>query len=84
MDHQALLEINQFYATAFKTGAYPAITKDEIFLSARRHAAGATAANDKVGRPTGGQNGPADGYLWCVLPSLACSRRDIIAHTVPI
>lgn len=63
-DHTALLAINQYYATAYKTGSYPAITEDVIYLSARPHARTATATSDSVGRPTGGQNGPSDGYLW--------------------
>jgi glucan endo-1,3-alpha-glucosidase len=63
-DHTALLAINKYYATAFKTGSYPAITKDVIYLSARPHTKTATATADSVGRPTGGQNGDPSGYLW--------------------
>ncbi|QRV98082.1 alpha-1,3-glucanase [Ceratobasidium sp. AG-Ba] len=50
-DHQAWLEMTSYYATAFKTGQYPAITKDQVFLSARPHPAKADASNDPVGKP---------------------------------
>lgn len=50
-DHQAWLQMTSYYATAFKTGQYPAIEKDQIFLTARPHPAKATASNDPVGKP---------------------------------
>ena len=63
-DHQPLLEINKYYAEAYKTGTYPEIAEDKIFLSARPHHNQAVATGDDIGRPTGGQGGPGEGYLW--------------------
>ena len=63
-DHTALLAINKYYSTAFKTGSYPPITENVIYLSARPHSGTATASADPIGRPTGGQNGDPNGYLW--------------------
>lgn len=42
--------MTSYYATAFKTGAYPAISKDQIVMWSRPHPALATAP-DPVGRP---------------------------------
>ncbi|KAF8608383.1 glycoside hydrolase [Ceratobasidium sp. AG-I] len=50
-DHQAWLQMTSYYATAFKTGRYPTIEEDKIFLVARPHPAQATARNDPVGKP---------------------------------
>ncbi|QRW12672.1 alpha-1,3-glucanase [Ceratobasidium sp. AG-Ba] len=47
-DHQAWLEMTSYYATAFKTGQYPAITKDQVFLSARPHPAKAMPTEDNL------------------------------------
>lgn len=52
-DHSALQEINRYYATAFRTGNYPAITQDKVYLTARPHPAFANAYSDPVGPPTG-------------------------------
>ncbi|BEI82626.1 hypothetical protein CcaverHIS002_0304940 [Cutaneotrichosporon cavernicola] len=51
-DHSALAPITKYYATAYKTGSYPRVDKDQIILWARPHAARAQAP-DPVGRPTG-------------------------------
>jgi glucan endo-1,3-alpha-glucosidase len=55
MDHTALLDINAYYATAFKTSQFPPINKDRIWLSARPHTNQAYVPNEVAGRPTGGQ-----------------------------
>jgi glucan endo-1,3-alpha-glucosidase len=52
-DHSALQQINAYYAAAFKTGSYPAITQDKVYLMARPHPAFANAYADSVGPPTG-------------------------------
>ncbi|KAL0959133.1 hypothetical protein HGRIS_014424 [Hohenbuehelia grisea] len=49
-DHTAWLDIMQYYITAFKTGAFPAVSADRIFLWARLYPAGADAP-DSIGRP---------------------------------
>ncbi|KAL7413970.1 glycoside hydrolase, partial [Mrakia frigida] len=65
MDHLPLLEVNKYYATAFKTGQYPQISNDRIFLSSRPHSNTANAwGAGEFGRPTGMQNGDPNGYLW--------------------
>lgn len=46
----AWLNLTQYYATAFKTGQYPPIEKDAIFLWSRPHPASASAP-DSVGPP---------------------------------
>lgn len=51
-DHTPILGLTSYYAQAFKNGAYPAITKDFVFMAARTHAHDAIATNDPVGQPT--------------------------------
>jgi len=53
--HTGLATLTSYYATAFKTGAYPAITKDTITMWSRPHPASANALVDIVGRPTNWQ-----------------------------
>jgi glucan endo-1,3-alpha-glucosidase len=43
--------MTSYYATAFKTGSYPTVTKDQIFLWARPHPKDANSG-DSVGKPT--------------------------------
>jgi len=50
MDHTAFLDMTKYYATAFKTGQFPTIEKDQIIMWSRPHAAAATAP-DPVGPP---------------------------------
>ncbi|KAL7410783.1 glycosyl hydrolase family 71-domain-containing protein [Mrakia frigida] len=63
-DHTPLLQVNAYYHTAFKTGSYPAITCDKIYLHARPHINTAVATADTAGgrRPTLGQNGAAGSH----------------------
>lgn len=42
--------MTSYYATAYKTGSYPAITTDKVYLWARPHPANADAP-DPVGKP---------------------------------
>ncbi|KAF8158163.1 glycosyl hydrolase family 71-domain-containing protein [Crassisporium funariophilum] len=51
MNHTAWLELTQYYATAFKTGAYPAIEKDKIIMWSRPHSTKAQSS-DSVPQPT--------------------------------
>ncbi|KAF7314333.1 hypothetical protein MKEN_00905900 [Mycena kentingensis (nom. inval.)] len=48
--HQAFLDLTKHFATQFKTGAAPAIEKDQIFMWARPHPAFAQAP-DPIGAP---------------------------------
>ncbi|KZT29607.1 glycoside hydrolase family 71 protein [Neolentinus lepideus HHB14362 ss-1] len=69
-DHQGWLYMTQYFATAYKTGTYPAITKDQIFLWARPHTRNATSS-DPVGKPT---NYELDqDQLWAVVFTTAAS-----------
>lgn len=45
------LNMTSYYAAAFKTGSYPSVSKDQIFMWSRPHPALATAP-DPVGPPT--------------------------------
>ena len=44
--------MTKYYATAFKNGAYPAISEDQLFMWARPHPKDAQASNDATGPPT--------------------------------
>ena len=48
--HDGWLKMTHYYANAFKTGAYPAITQDNVYIWSRPHSKEAWAA-DYVGRP---------------------------------
>ncbi|KAI0632101.1 glycoside hydrolase [Trametes polyzona] len=49
-DHQGFLDLTNFFATQFKTGQAPPITKDQLVMWARPHPKNATP-NDPVGPP---------------------------------
>ncbi len=48
----AWLNITKYYSTAFKTGSYPPIETDQLYMWARTHPANARASNDPVGPPS--------------------------------
>lgn len=48
--HKAWLELNSYFARAFKTGRYPPVTRDKIYMWARPHPKDAWAPDD-VPRP---------------------------------
>jgi glucan endo-1,3-alpha-glucosidase len=48
--HAGWLDMTAYYAAAFKTGAYPAVRTDKVYVWARPHAHGAQAP-DPVGAP---------------------------------
>ncbi|KAJ2929777.1 hypothetical protein H1R20_g7349, partial [Candolleomyces eurysporus] len=54
--HTAWFDMSEYYIRAFKTGSYPAITKDVIYYWSKPHPAQATASVDGGRRP--------DGYSW--------------------
>ncbi|KAI0711667.1 glycoside hydrolase family 71 protein [Earliella scabrosa] len=62
-DHQGWLDLIKYYVAAYKTGTYPSITKDRVYLWARLYPANATAP-DPVGRPANYQW--TQDYLWAV------------------
>lgn len=43
--------MTSYYATAFKTGTYPTITEDKIYMWSRPHPKDAEASNDSIGKP---------------------------------
>ena len=45
------LDLQQYYISAFKSGVYPIILRDRVFLWARLHPASADAPQDGIGRP---------------------------------
>lgn len=51
--HTDILPLVKYYATAWKTGVYPKITQDQVFVMARPHPALAGASGDNIGAPTG-------------------------------
>ncbi|KAG8713557.1 hypothetical protein FRC09_018592 [Ceratobasidium sp. 395] len=78
-DHQAWLQMTSYYATAFKTGKYPTITKDQVFLSARPHPAKANASNDPIGKPRDFEL--TEDNLWAVV--FAASPGKVILSADP-
>ncbi|KAJ6535999.1 glycoside hydrolase family 71 protein [Mycena vulgaris] len=62
-DHQGWLDLFAYYIQAFKTGAYPAIDQDRIFLWARLYPANAEAP-DFVGPPLNHQW--SRDFLWAI------------------
>lgn len=54
-DHQHYLGVTEYYATAWKTGVYPAITQPKIFLTARPHSKNAVCTSDSVAQPSNAQ-----------------------------
>ena len=50
-DHTAWLDMTTYYANAFKTGSFPEINQDKIYMWARPHPRDATASSDSIGKP---------------------------------
>jgi glucan endo-1,3-alpha-glucosidase len=48
--HDGWLKMTRYYANAFKSGAYPAVTEDSVYIWSRPHSKDAWVA-DYVGRP---------------------------------
>ncbi|KAI0827200.1 glycosyl hydrolase family 71-domain-containing protein [Trametes gibbosa] len=63
-DHQGWLDLMQYYISAYKTGAYPTITKDRVFLWGRLYPANASAPADTVGKPANYQW--TQDYMWAI------------------
>ena len=49
-DHTAWLDMTNYFATAYKTGSYPTVTTDKVYLWARPHPKDASSS-DPVGKP---------------------------------
>lgn len=52
-DHTAWLDMVKVYATAFKTGTFPTLAKDQVFMWSRPHPASALILSDALGKPLG-------------------------------
>ncbi|KAI5123869.1 hypothetical protein M0805_005686 [Coniferiporia weirii] len=51
-NHTAWLDLTSYFAQTYKTGVYPTVQQDKIYLWARPHPKNATATSDSVGKPT--------------------------------
>jgi len=49
--HEPWLQLNSYFAFAFKNGHYPKVHQDKIFVWGRPHPKAATASHDSVPRP---------------------------------
>ncbi|EGN98394.1 glycoside hydrolase family 71 protein [Serpula lacrymans var. lacrymans S7.3] len=70
LDHTGWLNMTSYYSSAFKTGSYPAVTKDQLYLWSRTHPVNADAP-DPVGRPSNYQL--TQDKLWAVVMATAPS-----------
>ncbi|KAI0056333.1 glycoside hydrolase [Artomyces pyxidatus] len=61
-DHQAWLDMMPYYIEAFKTGAYPNVEQDKVYMWARLAPANATASGDNVGQPSNWEW--TEDYAW--------------------
>ncbi|EPQ54502.1 glycoside hydrolase [Gloeophyllum trabeum ATCC 11539] len=68
LNHTGWLDMTSYFATAYKTGSYPAITKDKIYLWSRTHPRDADA-NDPVGKPSNFEL--TQDQLWAVVMTTA-------------
>lgn len=49
--HTGFLDMTSYYAQAFKTGKYPPIAQEKVYIWSRPHPRDAVASQDPVGRP---------------------------------
>ncbi|KAF8895521.1 glycoside hydrolase family 71 protein [Infundibulicybe gibba] len=70
MNHTSWLEMTQYYSTAFKTGSFPKIEKDKIFMWSRPHPCKASAP-DPVGQPSNFEL--SQDNIWAVVMTTAPS-----------
>ncbi|EIM86043.1 glycoside hydrolase [Stereum hirsutum FP-91666 SS1] len=70
-DHTGWLDMTRYYAEAFKTGTYPTITEDKIYMWSRPHPKDASASNDSVDKPANFDMS-AD-TLWAVIMATSAS-----------
>ena len=76
------LDLMKYYITAYKTGIYPAVTKDRVFTWARLYPAAADAP-DSVGKPANWQWVSLLSFFMIFSPSSCSSvssRLDISFH----
>ncbi|TFK45075.1 glycoside hydrolase family 71 protein [Crucibulum laeve] len=78
-NHEAWMHLNRYFMKAFKTGAYPTIEKDQIFLWARPHPKD-VHASEGVPRPTNWEL--TDDTLWAVI--LATTPATVEIYTTEV
>ncbi|KAH6904267.1 alpha-1,3-glucanase [Coprinopsis sp. MPI-PUGE-AT-0042] len=64
-DHQAWLYLQEYYIAAYKTGQFPFIPRDSIFLWGRLYPALADAPNDPVAKPSNYRF--TEDFVWAVV-----------------
>ncbi|PPQ65381.1 hypothetical protein CVT26_000006 [Gymnopilus dilepis] len=78
MNHSAWLDLTRYYATAYKTGQFPAIEKDQIFMWSRPHSTSAQAP-DPVPQPTNFQI--LEDAVWAVV--MATEPSTVVLSVSP-
>ncbi|GLB38313.1 putative glycosyl hydrolase family 71 [Lyophyllum shimeji] len=79
MDHTGWLALTQYYATAFKTGSFPAVKTDKLVMWSRTHPTYAKAP-DPVSQPTNFEL--FEDAVWVVVMTTAPST--VVLSTSPI
>ncbi|KAJ3534356.1 hypothetical protein NMY22_g6963 [Coprinellus aureogranulatus] len=72
MNHTAWLGMTKYYAEVFKTGEYPKIEKDRIYLWSRPHPANAKASEDPLAPPDNFEL--TEDAVWAVVFATAPSK----------
>lgn len=72
--HLGFLDMTSYYATAFKTGSYPTITEDKVYLWSRSHPRDAQAPRDPIGRPNNADW--TEDYVWGLV--IAASDGELV------
>ncbi|KAJ2926109.1 hypothetical protein H1R20_g10981, partial [Candolleomyces eurysporus] len=85
-DHQGWLDLQQYYITAFKSGAYPPVERDRVFLWGRLYPAKATSP-DGLSKPLNSEF--TEDFVWAVVLltsagqlRLSCGN-SVIARDLP-
>jgi Glycosyl hydrolase family 71 len=50
--HLGFLDMTSYYAEAYKSGVYPVVSNDKVYIWSRPHPKDANIPQDSVGRPT--------------------------------
>ncbi|KAI0044393.1 glycoside hydrolase family 71 protein [Auriscalpium vulgare] len=80
LNHTGWLDMTKYYAEAFKTGSFPAITEDKIYMWARTHPRDADAP-DPVGKPSNFQL--TEDSVWAVAMTTAPATVTLSTGTSP-
>ncbi|EIN11136.1 alpha-1,3-glucanase [Punctularia strigosozonata HHB-11173 SS5] len=73
--HLGWLNMSSYYIHAFKTGHWPIVTADHVFIWSRPHPARASASEDAVPRPDNWRW--TSDHLWAVVFARAPSRIEV-------